>query len=77
MGAGRTELCVPSSQLISWIVVIEINGSVAYLSSPRKALNEGLGLAPEDRKTQGMVLSMPIGHNATIPSLSEHGGPFG
>lgn len=78
MGAGRTELMraiFAADKLDSGL--IEINGSVAYLSSPRKALNEGLGLAPEDRKTQGLVLSMPIGHNATIPSLSEHVGPFG
>jgi ABC-type sugar transport system ATPase subunit len=56
---------------------IEVNGSAAYLSSPRKALDQGLGLAPEDRKTQGLVLSMPIAHNATMPSLLEYVGPFG
>jgi len=78
MGAGRTELMraiYGADKLDSGS--IELNGSAAYLSSPRNALDQGLGLAPEDRKTQGLVLSMPIGHNATLPSLSEYVGLFG
>ncbi len=78
MGAGRTELVralFGADSLDNG--EIEINGSVVYVSSPRKALDLGLGLAPEDRKTQGLVLSMPIAHNATLPSLSKHVGPFG
>jgi ABC-type sugar transport system ATPase subunit len=78
MGAGRTELVralFGADSLDNG--EIEINGSVVYVSSPRKALDLGLGLAPEDRKTQGLILSMPIAHNATLPSLSNHVGPFG
>ena len=78
MGAGRTELmrAIYGADKLDR-GSIEINGSAAYLSSPRKALDQGLGLAPEDRKTQGLVLSMPIAHNATMPSLLEYVGPFG
>lgn len=78
MGAGRTELVraiFGADNLDSG--TLEINGSVAYVSNPRMALDMGLGLAPEDRKTQGLVLSMPIGQNATLSSLSDHVGPFG
>ena len=78
MGAGRTELVRAIYGADNFDGgSIEINGSVAYLTSPRKALDQGLGLAPEDRKTQGLVLSMPIGQNATLPSLSDHAGPLG
>lgn len=78
MGAGRTELVRMIYGADNFDGgSIEINGSVAYLTSPRKALDQGLGLAPEDRKTQGLVLSMPIGQNATLPSLSDHTGPLG
>ena len=78
MGSGRTELmrAIYGADKLDR-GSIEINGSAAYLSSPRKALDQGLGLAPEDRKTQGLVLSMPIAHNATMPSLLEYVGPFG
>lgn len=78
MGAGRTELVraiYGADNLDSG--VLEINGSVAYVSNPRNALDHGLGLAPENRKTQGLVLSMPIGQNATLPSLSDYVGPLG
>ena len=78
MGAGRTELVralfgadpTDAGQ-------VTVNGSLAVLSSPRNALDLGIGLAPEDRKTQGLVLSMPIDQNTTLPSLVDHCGPLG
>lgn len=78
MGAGRTELvrALFGADLLD-SGTIEVQGSVAQMTSPRNALDRGLGLAPEDRKTQGLVLSMPIGQNATLPSLADHVGPFG
>lgn len=78
MGAGRTELvrALFGVDLLD-SGTIEVHGSVAQMTSPRNALDRGLGLAPEDRKTQGLVLSMPIGQNATLPSLADHVGPFG
>ena len=78
MGAGRTELvrAICGADKLDG-GELELNGAVRYVSSPRKALDLGLGLAPEDRKTQGLVLSMPIGQNATLPSLSNHVGPMG
>ncbi|WP_371229221.1 sugar ABC transporter ATP-binding protein [Roseovarius sp. 2305UL8-3] len=78
MGAGRTELVralYGADNLDAG--TIEINGSVTRISNPRNALDHGLGLAPEDRKTQGLVLSMPIGQNATLSSLSDHVGLLG
>ena len=78
MGAGRTELvrAIYGADHIDQ-GKLSIQGEVTLISSPRAALDYGLGLAPEDRKTQGLVLSMPIGQNATLPSLATHAGPFG
>ncbi len=78
MGAGRTELvrAVYGADLLD-DGELSIDGAVTYVSSPRVALDHGLGLAPEDRKIQGLILSMSIGHNATLPSLASQGGPLG
>lgn len=78
MGAGRTELvrAIYGADLLD-DGELSIDGEVTYVSSPRVALDHGLGLAPEDRKIQGLILSMSIGQNATLPSLASHGGPLG
>ena len=78
MGAGRTELVralFGADPIDSGRVTV--NGNLAVLSTPRNALDLGIGLAPEDRKTQGLILSMPIAQNATLPSLIRHCGPLG
>jgi ABC-type sugar transport system ATPase subunit len=78
MGAGRTELVraiFGADEVNSGSVTR--NGRVGLFSSPRTALDAGIGLAPEDRKTEGLVLSMPIGQNITLPSLRKHVGVAG
>ncbi|MDA4845876.1 sugar ABC transporter ATP-binding protein [Hoeflea poritis] len=78
MGAGRTELvrAIYGADLLD-SGELSINGKLTYVGSPRAALDHGLGLAPEDRKIQGLVLSMSIGQNTTLPSLASHGGTLG
>ena len=39
------------------------------LSSPKQAIEEGLALVPEDRKTQGVILEMSVEANTTLPGL--------
>src|SRR5699024_3602916 len=41
--------------------------------SPRKSIRMGLGLLPEARKTQGLVLQQPIRVNATLVSQKGNG----
>jgi ABC-type sugar transport system ATPase subunit len=78
MGAGRTELlrALFGADRADFGEV-EVRGRIALLTAPRIALDIGIGLAPEDRKTQGLILSMAIGHNVTLPSLAKYSGPFG
>jgi len=46
-----------------------VDGKPVRLSSPRAAMRAGLGLVPEDRKRQGLVLGMSAAHNFTLPIL--------
>lgn len=70
VGAGRSEIAQalfgldPSAQ-----GVIEVEGKRADIRSPSQAMGLGLGLVPEDRKRQGLVLSMSASANMTLPLL--------
>ena len=77
MGSGRTEILrsifgvdKPSAGTIC------VKGRRAMFSGPRQSLARGIGLGPEDRKSDGLILSMPIRHNVTLSSLARYAGPF-
>ncbi len=46
-----------------------MRGEPVALASPRDALAHGIGLVPEDRKRQGLVLGMRSRENITLPVL--------
>ena len=46
-----------------------IGGRRAVLRSPADAIAHGLALAPEDRKRDGLILSMSVAANASLASL--------
>ena len=48
---------------------IYIDGKPARIKSPREAIKAGIGLCPEDRKEQGLVLGRSVRDNLTIPIL--------
>ena len=50
---------------------IEINGKAISPRSPRDAVRAGVGLVPEDRKMQGVVLDKSIRINSTMARLSD------
>jgi ribose transport system ATP-binding protein len=69
LGAGRTELARliagadrPDAGRIVW------NGTVVAVSGPAAAIRLGVGLLPEDRKTQGLILSRSVQSNVALPS---------
>jgi len=49
---------------------IKINGKAIQLHTPHDALKHGIGMVPEDRKTQGLILNHSIISNITISSLN-------
>ena len=77
VGAGRTELAnvifgadkYESGQ-------ITVKGSVTQFKSPREAIAKGLGFVTEDRKNQGLVLSLSVQHNITLTNVKKVSGKF-
>ena len=78
VGAGRTEIAetlfglrAPSEGEIL------LDGEAVRLSSPGDAIARGIGLVPEDRKGQGLVLGMNCRDNMTLPQVDDlKAGPF-
>ena len=79
MGAGRTELAMSlfgRSYGTDISGTIKIHGKEVKLHSPRQAIDAGLAYVTEDRKVNGLILSMPISVNTTLANLkgvSRHG----
>ena len=73
MGAGRTELL----QAIFGLHPHETSGQIFVderpleILSPQSAITAGLALAPEDRKDEGLVLSLSVAENVSMSSLDK------
>jgi rhamnose transport system ATP-binding protein len=50
---------------------IEVDGRKVAAGSPRKAVQAGLGLLTEDRKTLGLLLELSIRENASLAHIDE------
>ena len=72
VGAGRTELmrAVFGADPID-SGAIYIFGKETAVKSPQVAIRAGMGLLPEDRKQQGLVLMLSVLHNMSMASLDE------
>ena len=69
-GAGRTELAraVYGADPKDAGVVI-MNGKEISIKSPSDSLDHSIGLVPEERKTQGLMMMMPVRENINMSSL--------
>jgi ribose transport system ATP-binding protein len=69
-GSGRTEVlrAVAGADRID-SGEIRVDGKALSVDSPRTALANGIGLLPEDRKTEGLFLDQSVAFNVTISSL--------
>ena len=70
LGSGRSALAralFGLDKLNSGAVYIK--GKPQAIGSPRSAVKLGIGLLTEDRKTQGLVLILPLKENVCLPSL--------
>ncbi|MCS7469248.1 sugar ABC transporter ATP-binding protein [Stieleria sp. ICT_E10.1] len=75
VGAGRTELlrCLFGvTQPLGGSV--RINGQTVQLRNPKDAIASGMGLVPEDRKEQGLVIDFSVRSNVSLASLSDKAG---
>jgi ribose transport system ATP-binding protein len=50
---------------------VSVGGKPLRLGGPRDAMAAGMALVPEDRKTQGLILPLPVNENITLPTLPE------
>jgi ribose transport system ATP-binding protein len=55
---------------------IYLNGEKTDIKSPIDAKNKGIVLVPEERKKDGLVLSLSIENNISLPYLKKMGGGF-
>jgi ribose transport system ATP-binding protein len=70
LGAGRTEL----ARVIAGVDRpdggrLTLKGGAVHLRGPEDAIRRGVGLLPEDRKTQGLVLGLSVKRNLALPSV--------
>jgi ABC-type sugar transport system ATPase subunit len=73
MGAGRTELLQTIFGLHPHTCsgTIAVEGKKCNPRSPADAIAAGIALAPEDRKLDGLVLSMSVAENISLVCLDE------
>jgi len=74
MGAGRTELAHsifgnPNKYKISGSTIVY--GKAVKLTSPKKAIKNGIAYVSEDRKKDGLILEETIGQNITVAALEK------
>ena len=70
VGAGRTEfvrLIYGADKLESGTLLL--NGKEIRVRTPANAVDLGIGLLPEDRKSEGVILELSIAENIALPIL--------
>jgi ribose transport system ATP-binding protein len=70
VGAGRSEL----ARALIGVDAVEpaelwLDGRRLEVRDPRQAIEQGIFLVPEDRRGEGLITAMSVGHNITLPSL--------
>lgn len=74
VGAGRTEF---SRALFGGDPItggtIAIRGEVVALKNPRRAIDRGISLVPEDRRRHGLALQLSVKHNLNLPVYRKNG----
>jgi ABC-type sugar transport system ATPase subunit len=70
VGAGRSEVAQAIFGLDANVQGrLFLRGTESRIRSPQEALSAGVGLLPEDRKRQGLVLSMNCRENSSLAAL--------
>jgi len=72
VGAGRTEtmrLVFGADPIESGTILL--NGKEIHPHNPREAVELGIGLIPEDRKQQGLLIELPISWNISMATMKK------
>src|SRR3989442_5316444 len=71
VGAGRSEVARAIFGIDRYDAGrVTVNGKALRRGSPSAAMAAGMGLVPEDRRQQGLVMEMSIARNITLASLT-------
>jgi ABC-type sugar transport system ATPase subunit len=71
VGAGRSEIAKALFGLEPNVTgEVRVRGTPVRIRSARDAMRLGIGLVPEDRKLEGLVLGMTATENVTLPVLA-------
>ncbi|HET9997819.1 MAG TPA: sugar ABC transporter ATP-binding protein [Nocardioides sp.] len=71
VGAGRSEILeTVYGARRATTGTVTVDGKRLRRGSVRAAVRAGIGLAPEERKSQGLLLDQPVFHNITVSSMS-------
>ena len=78
VGAGRTELL----RAIYGVDKLEsgemrLHGKIKNPKNPRESIKSGIGMLPENRKVQGLVLCLPVWQNMCMVTLKKFRGKLG
>ena len=78
VGAGRTETmrAIFGADPLDGGKIF-LNGKQITIARPRQAIEAGIGMLPEDRKQQGVLLDLPIRVNAMMVPVNRHANLFG
>src|SRR5690606_14935473 len=78
VGAGRTEVLESLFGLqANAIAHVKFEGKPLSLTSPRKAIKQGWGMVPEDRKKYGGLLNLSIRDNISLANLNRVANKWG
>ncbi len=72
IGSGREELTRTLAGFAPHDAgTLTIHGKETRLASPADAVDHGIGYIPRERRTEGLVLFLPVAANVTLASLGE------
>jgi ribose transport system ATP-binding protein len=73
VGSGRTELARAIFGIDAALGgTVRLNGEPIALGSPRRAIDRGIYLVPEDRKRAGLLLDVSIAENISLADLRSY-----
>jgi ribose transport system ATP-binding protein len=80
VGSGRSELLravFGADRADSGALYLGDSEQPRRFVNPREAIRAGVGMVPEDRKSQGLLPQLPIRVNLTLASMQQMAGPLG
>lgn len=78
VGSGRSELLRTLFGIDPWVTgVLQVGDLELAGHRPDAAIAAGVAFAPEDRKSEGLVLEQSVADNLRLPRLSRDGGRLG